>query len=336
MGASRESQAYFAIASMNAATAVLLAWFASQFWDRKWSFFVGILWAGNPLSLALVSSLCSDVPYATFFVAAAACFWKFACTPRISYFGLALVGGLLGLALLLRPAGLFLPFVLAAFLISCVSKPWRQRLAGAVVLLTATLVVVMPWEIEMYRHTGKVLPLSIGGVPSMIDGFVRPKSSDMNKVSPPLPADVEAFVADLRQKTEAGEIKDTKQLAAWLVDQTGQRPAAVVKVIGYKLARSWYGTDSRRNETAILLMQSLLLSVAVAGGVRAWRCGGSYRELVVLILALVLTTWFMTVIVESLVRYMMPIMGFLFVLVPAAFCCRSRSVCDGRRNDAEQ
>jgi hypothetical protein len=319
VGVSRDFLVDFATVALNAATAVLLAWFASHFWDLKWSFLIGVLWAGNPLALVLIPTLGSDVPYITFLIATVACFWSSTCSPNVRYFGLALTGGLLGLALLFRPAGLLVPFVLAAFLMFCVRNPWRQRLTGIVVFLTALLVVIAPWEFEMYRHLGKVMPLSGGGLPSMIDGLVRPKASDVNMTPAPLPPDVDAFATDLRQKDAANEIKDTKQLAAWLVDQTKQRPTAVLKVIGYKLARSWYGTDSRRSETPILLVQLVLLSFAVVGGVRAWRRGGSYRELVVLVLALVLVTWFMSVTVASLVRYMVPVMGTLFLLLPAAF-----------------
>jgi hypothetical protein len=324
IGVSRGLLADFVLTLLNAATAVLLAWFASHFLNKTWSILIGILWAANPLALALIPGLYSEVPYTTILTGAMACFWVYTCGPKIRNFGLVLSGGLMGLAMLFRPAGLFMPLVLAMFVLSYVSKPLKQRLAGAGVFLIAVLAAIMPWEIEIYRHTGEILPLSSGGLPSMIDGLSRPKSSDMKKMPPPLPADVDAFVADLRQKKQAKELNSTKDVATWLVDQTMQRPTAVIKVIGYKLMRSWYGTDTRRNETAILLTQLSLLSLSLVGGVRMWRCGGSRRELVVFVLILILTTWFMTILVESLVRYMVPVMGLLFLLVPAA--CDSRCV----------
>ena len=318
---SRDSLTEFVITLMHVTTAVLLAWAASRFWGMKWGILFAILWTAYPLSILYIPNFGSDGVYTTVLIGAAACFWVFACGPKVRYLGLALAGALMGLAMLFRPAALLMPFALAAFLLFCVAKPWRQRLAGACVFLAVMFAVIMPWEIAMYRHIGKVIPLSSGGPASMIDGLVRPKSSDENNISPPLPADVETFVADLRQKKQAGEVNTTKQVVAWLAKQTVDHPVTVLKIFGYKLARSWYGTDSRRNETSILLLHLPLLFLAIVGGVRAWRRGGSYRELVLFVLALILISWFMAVTVASLVRYMMPVMGLLFLLLPAAFGC---------------
>jgi len=195
---------------------------------------------------------------------------------------------------------------------------WRRRLAGAGVLLAAVLAVVTPWEIWIYQQLGRMEPLSTGGLPSAIDGltWARPLEA---RVPLHVPPDVASFIADLVRKDGNKEIRSTGQLAAWLADRAVQQPLTVVKVIAYKVVRSWYATDSHRRENLILLIQLPCLALAVVGCVRAWRRGGQQRELVILVLAVVLATWLMIVMVLSIVVYMVPVMGLLFLLVTAAF-----------------
>lgn len=329
---SRDSLTDFVFTLMHVATAVLLAWAASHFWNMKWSILLGISWTAFPLAILCIPTFGTDGPYTTVLIGAATCFWVCSCGPTIRYRGLALAGALMGLAMLSRPAALLMPFALAAFLFFCVSKPWRQRLAGNCVFLAVMFVVIMPWEIAIYQNTSEILPLSSGGPVTIVEGFIRPKSSDDNKISPPLPADVEAFVADLKQERHAGKVGSIQQVVVWLANQTVNHPVTVLKVFGYKLIRCWYGTDSRRNETLVLLINIPLLTLVFVGGVRAWRRGGSYRELVLFVLAPVLTSWFTTFTVVALVHYMVPVMGLLFLLIPAAFGCDN--TIDSATNDA--
>ncbi len=134
-----------------------------------------------------------------------------------------------------------------------------------------------------------------------------------------VPPDVASFIADLVQKDAKHEIRNMGELAAWLWDQALRRPLTVAKVIAYKAVRSWYATDSHRWETFILLVQLPYLALATAGCVRVWRRGRQQRELAILVLSVVFATWLMAVMVLSIMVYMVPVMGLLFLLVTAVF-----------------
>jgi hypothetical protein len=113
-------------------------------------------------------------------------------------------------------------------------------------------------------------------------------------------------------------LRSLSDVAALMHEQWKERPAAVVELVGRKLARSWYGTDSGRYEGTILVLQ-ILYSIPLLGGLRAtWRSGRQFsRGLVCAALAVVVYFWAMTVAVLSIVRYTMPAIGLLFVFLPA-------------------
>ena len=180
----------------------------------------------------------------------------------------------------------------------------------------AVAVVVLPWEAWAYAHCGKVILLSTIGPASVLDGLTYSKATQ-GTVPVWVPADVAKLMADLEAKHAAKEVQTAGDIAGWLLRQAADQPVAVAKLIGLKTVRCWYATDSHRHETPILLFQLAYLGLAMAGGVAAWRKGGSYRWLVALLLSFVLCHWVMAVMVLSILNYMVPAFAFLFLLVPA-------------------
>jgi hypothetical protein len=86
-----------------------------------------------------------------------------------------------------------------------------------------------------------------------------------------------------------------------------------------KLVRAWYGTDSQRMERYILLIQAVYLALLGWAAWMAWWKGGEKRRLAIIVLAVVATFWAMSVLALPLVRYMVPAIGLLFVLLPSVF-----------------
>ncbi len=319
LGISRESVLMAVSAVLHGLAATLLSWFALRCWGTRWALLPGLLWTCYPPALYLIPLLASETPYTPVLLAAVMVFWISAYGSKIRYLGFLAGGAAVGLALLLRPIAVPMPVILIALLLSRRREvPWRNRLAGAGVLLAAAAAVVMPWEIWIYRHVGKVEFLSSGGLPSVIDGLTYARQTDV-RLPYSVPADVAAMMNDLAKEQQDGSVGTIGQLAGWMMKQTADRPKAVTTLIAYKAARSWYATDSHKNETPIMWVQLACLCVVAVGGVRLWRAGGRDRELLILVLAVVVGTWLMTIMVLSIVRYMVPVMGLLFLMFVPVF-----------------
>jgi predicted membrane protein len=101
-------------------------------------------------------------------------------------------------------------------------------------------------------------------------------------------------------------------------EQLEKRPLVTLKLFAAKAMRSWYGTDSRRFESEILLLQVPYLVLLLWGTRQAWRLGGIPKRLAVSVWLIVFYFWAMTILVVSIVRYMTPAIGLLFLLMPGA------------------
>jgi hypothetical protein len=115
------------------------------------------------------------------------------------------------------------------------------------------------------------------------------------------------------------EMSSIQGIAKVLYDEAGIRPFAVAKLAGLKLARSWYATDSNRFESLILLIQIPYFLVILLGTWCAWKRDNRARQLTICVWMIALYFWGMTFLVVPLLRYMVPVMGLLFLLVPPLF-----------------
>jgi hypothetical protein len=103
------------------------------------------------------------------------------------------------------------------------------------------------------------------------------------------------------------------------LEEAGQAPAAFLKLMAIKVARSWYGNDSRVMEAPALAIQMVYLALILWGSVYAWRQGGALRRMNAGNWLIVLYFWAMTILVVPLLRYMMPVMGLLMIALPGVY-----------------
>src|SRR5260370_35650674 len=115
---------------------------------------------------------------------------------------------------------------------------------------------------------------------------------------------------------EYGELRWLGDIAAIMSKELLIRPVAVVKLFLLKAVRSWYGTDSRRLETPLMLLQLMYLAVILWATKGSWKLGGTARKLTVSVWLIVFYFWGMTIGALSISRYMLPAMGLVFVLLP--------------------
>jgi hypothetical protein len=119
---------------------------------------------------------------------------------------------------------------------------------------------------------------------------------------------------------------DLGDLVLFMLEELRMQPLTVAKLFSIKIARSWYGTECQRFETPIMLIQTAYLVLILWGSRAAWRRGVDTKQLTVGIWLITLYFWGMTALVLSILRYIVPAMGLLFVLIPGSFSNRASSL----------
>jgi hypothetical protein len=303
--------------------ALLLFEIASQLWPWPSSLLTPLAFSTYPLALWATTVAGSET---VFLPALYACFLAFCLAVRAR--GPAVLAGLAcglsaGIAMLIRSAAIGLSLVMAGLaLFGIGGKRPAERMVLAAVILAGSVCAVAPWQLWLRDHTGRFRMVG-GGLASIRDGLtftgpLKRRTTTRRQYRREIP--VSEGLAELTHVVEQrySRLRSLSDVAALLREQLRERPGAVAELLGRKMARSWYGTDSGRYEWAIIVMQ-LLYSIPVVIGLRAaWRSGRRFsRGLVCAALAVVVYSWAMTVVVLSIVRYMMPAIGLLFVFLPA-------------------
>jgi len=120
------------------------------------------LWATDPFRVYYAGWLLAESLFLTWVIAAGIVWQR--CRRPVGLWGVALLGALLGLAMLTRPIGCFLPVAAVAGLLLRRQIGWGRRLRDAAVCLAATGLVVGPWLVRNYRVTGRVAISQQSGV----------------------------------------------------------------------------------------------------------------------------------------------------------------------------
>jgi 4-amino-4-deoxy-L-arabinose transferase-like glycosyltransferase len=297
-------------------TTALLFFLASEVWSRRGAVLRAFVWMTCPLVLWTAKQPGSELPFLIAFYAALLLYWRNAFRGDSGRAALLACGGCLGVALLLRPIAIGQPVILAAASWLCTAGlPRRRRLAKALLPLLGVCVVVMPWEGWAYGKTSRLIPLSTGGVPSYLDGLTFAADTKGYRQDVAVPADVLTLMREIKAREK--ELTSPGKIASAMTEQWQRHPWAVLKLFGLKLFRSWYGTDSQRMEFPLMVLQVLYLGAALVSTRWAWRRGSGARGLVLLVWVLVVYCWGMTTLVLPIVRYMLPALGLLFLLLPA-------------------
>jgi hypothetical protein len=296
----------------------LLYQLAEQVW-AKWAWLPALLWATYPLGLWLAKQPNSEGPFLVVLLSALWMLGPVLIQPRpdktTPLFRVLGAGMLLGAAGLLRPIALGVGVVLAALL--CFRAPGWWRLGFATTLLFGNALAVLPWEWWAYTQTGQVIPLSTNGPISMRGGLLFAVDSKGYRTALPVPAEARQVMLGFIPLRDRGTTITISEITQALKAQWHTHPLGVAQLYALKAARSWYATDSGRFEGWILALQAMYLTAIGLSAWRAWRLGGAAHWLVMLVLALTLYFWGMTIVALSIVRYMTPVMALLFLLTPA-------------------
>ena len=293
-----------------AAGCVLVFCIARKIFGECTGLFSAGLWITYIFNLWLVKQPNSEIPFIPLFYGAIFCFVLSISDQDAKWATLS--GVLLGFAGLVRPIVLFVPGIFSLFFLLRRGVAPKRRVLLAIALVAAFVIAVLPWEWEVYRHTGKIIPLSTNGASSILDGATFSRR----------PGDyaVPSAAADLMQRM-SGHLRDlqtTGRIFQYLAAEFRQDPVPVLELYSLKIARTWYGTESGAHERVVAVLQFGYLLLCGMSVILTWRRFPEQRFFLVLFLTLVLYFWGMAVIALSILRYMVPVMAFLLIPLGAA------------------
>jgi hypothetical protein len=125
---------------------------------------------------------------------------------------------------------------------------------------------------------------------------------------------------------------------AFLLREFRKNPVGVIELFGIKILRSWYGTNAKWHEVQTAIVQIFVLSVGLVGVVLSWRGDRLAWFFGLVTLSVVVYFWAMTVLVLSILRYMIPAMSLIIVsgavATDAAISCVSTSLLGGGQASA--
>lgn len=305
--------------SMALVTALMFS-LARTFWGMRAALVAATLWMTYPFALWLTKQPNTELPFMVLIYGGIGLF-ALALSRRLSWQAYFVAGLMLGMAMLVRPIAVGLPFVAGIVIWFAQARLKRTvRVLIIAALLGGSLVAVLPWETLVYVKTGRMVPLGTNGVRSIRDGLTYSTITKGYRTHGHVPSDV----ADFGQRISDQSSPDSSfsGLASVVAQQVASEPITAGKLLATKVARSWYGTDSGRGELAILIVNLLYLTPIIWSTRRIWRGGVTDRLFVISAVLFTLYFWGMTVLGLSIFRYMLPVMPLLFMLGGAAFANR--------------
>lgn len=306
-----------------AGLSVILIYGLARFvWPVGLSLIPALAWMTYPFFLWLAKQPNSEVPFIPALFLTMYVFWGAVLRGRGGWRTAALylaAGALAGAAMLIRPAALGLSGAMAITVLLCATSatPVRTRLGYAALVVLGSLIAILPWEAAVYARTGEIIPLSSGGSATIHDGltFLAVPKDYRREVQ--IPEDVADLMWAVHERQE--ETRTLGGVFTVMGEEARNAPAAFAKLMLIKLARSWYGIDSRIMEIPTLILQAIYLLLIIWGGLYAWRQGGELRRMAAGNWIIALYFWAMTFVVIPLLRYMVPVMGLLMLSLPGAY-----------------
>ncbi len=308
--------------------ALLLFMLAQTIWGTGPALAVTALWMTYPFALWFVKQPNSEVPFIAILYGGISLWIRNLMRGTLAWQWYAIAGLLLGASALVRPIAGGLALVCAGVTWFALRKASRRaRLVVIACLISGSIGAIMPWELWMFHASGRFIPPSTSGTSSVRDGLSFALDAKSYRREIAVPADVLPIMQDVLAQARAGELDSLAGVASAMVAELRKHPLATLELVLLKAARSWYGTDSGRYETLILFAQLFYLVLIAVGGWHTWRQGAPGRRLVAILLFITLYFWGMTVMALSILRYMVPAIGLLFLLAPGVFC--RLSDCEG-------
>ncbi len=276
------------------------------------------LWLTYPFFLWLIGNPNTELPFLTFFLGSVICFWSALTSknPKSRMVYLFSAGSLQAIALLIRPILIGMWIVWGGFWLV-----WNLKAGKSVFIKTfmefgiffiGFVILLIPWEIAIYRQTGDIVPISTAGPVGIRDGLTFGVLSKGYRQSLNLPLDVTSLMEKINSQA------DDEKFFGTLFSLAIDNPGAFSRLLFLKALRSWYATDSARFENFILPIQVVYLLLILWGFFSAWKTRELPRTYAAFVAVTALYFWLATTSALSILRYMIPAMCLLITLIPAS------------------
>jgi hypothetical protein len=288
---------------------------AACWWEPISAFLCTAGWMTYPPLLFLTTQPFTETPYLLLFLGGLLLFWHGVTRLKMSY--LMLTGLSLGAAALIRPMGAYVGLALIFCLLALRKKfgqSWKNALAAGALLLAGQLAMWLPWQGFVYAKTGEIFFLSTAFVPAMRDGLRFGVNLKGYRQTSALPPDVINLMERINARFD--EMNNGRQVIKVVNETSREYRLSLIKLYVIKMARAWYGTDSASRETPLLLLQLFYLSAFSIGAWMAYRQGSLDLRYASIVVILLLGSWGITTLALSILRYMTPVIGLLFLFLP--------------------
>ena len=291
---------------------------AKNLWNTGLALFTSFLWISHPGILWLTKQPNVEIAFFPVFYGCFFTFYYSISSKQINKTLFFLCGILVGIAMLIRPIVIFLGIIFAGilwFMRNDIKKNFRLILIS--ILILGNLIAVLPWEMQVYYNIGKIIPLSTASVPGMRDGLTFTVAQKGYRTGVSIPKDVRKL--SLKMLEQNRNLNSLRSIAFFLANEFKENPFSVMKLYFLKALRSWYGTDSNRFEIFILPIQVIYLLLIGRGTYLIYKRKEEYRRFIICVWIIVFYFWFMTTLFLSILRYMLPAIGLLFIFIPGIF-----------------
>ena len=209
-----------------------------------------------------------------------------------------LCGLILGVATLVKTLGIAVIGASLIALLFAFRAPFQRRAVISIGLFSACCLPLAPWVIHVKAETGQ-FALSTAGIPSIQDGLGRYSHLEAGR-----------FLDARRGSWRTGEDVRADLAAAWR-----HSPGSMARLVGEKSIRPWYGTDSGRLESVLMLLNLPWLFAFMVVAARTVRRWSQIPAVITGMVGIVGAVWLSSIVALSIFRYVATVFPFLVLTV---------------------
>jgi len=292
---------------------------------KDWAFYSSIIWISNPFNLYITRSPLSENFFIPFYYLSLFLLIHLLINSEKNYFYklfLSIVSGFaLGIGALIRPIVIGIPFIYAFLIVFFLKKSlsWDKIIYLLIGLIGSFILTIFPWQKELNEHTNSFKLLSSGGFPSIRDGltcFVETKGyRDELKINQSL----RNLSTEALKRKRQNKLENYKQLLVFFKDQYHKNKIGLISLFLTKAYRSWFAIDSqkRKQENYNKIFQLIFLffvSIGIYLSFFKFRFK-NLKPWFITIGLLVLYNWAITILVLSILRYMICTISLLSIFI---------------------
>lgn len=314
LGLEFRSAIYILTMLLLALSTIVIGEIAVIIYHSAWlSFISAVLFASHPYIITQVMKAMSETPFILFMLIAVWITIRLIQKQEKILRHTIVIGSSLGIAIMIRPIGLLLPFIFSIMILSFLTSiKFKQRILYVFLILGISEAIMLPWQIYNAQNEEKII-ISSNQVYSMKDGFAFNNHPLKQQID--LPAEMDSTA---RRITQA-DAKSGKEMFDFIFKEINQNPKVMAKLYGLKLIRCWYAVFTQHpvKEKIKLIIFFIYFSLSLVGYFyhRKYR-GNLYKCFLMLFLLLLFYFWGMTLMVVSMARYMYPVFGLAVIFIP--------------------